>query len=228
MVTRFRLTFAWLSWAAVVACGGTAKVESGAAGSSGSLTAPSSSGSSGVGAYSDGGSVAVGGQIGISVGGEPGSGGGACAVDGTVYLVGQPFACGCNTCRCEADGSISSGANGCKICVYQGELHAPGEKFPDRDGCNECECSSAGEVSCTEKACECQPEKEWYRRYATRSANECSLIDFVCAANTTHFTNGCGCGCEELLDCPRWIDCEPGNPSCSTMMKRCPFSPGAF
>jgi len=184
-----------------------------------------------VGAPSVGGSAAVGGSVGIGVGGESGAGGEpgvACEVDLVVHPVGQPFVCACNTCWCEPDGTIASGDNGCKVCVYLGEIHAPSETFADRDGCNQCECSSTGKVNCTEKACECQPEKQWFRRYVSHSATGCELVDFECPTNTSYFNDGCGCGCEEALDCPQWIDCEPGNPACATMMKRCPYSPGAF
>lgn len=253
---RFRWACAWLGLAAVVACGGTAKVESGTAGSGsradggtgnvGSFTAGGGSGntgnlgstagnagssngiaggagSAGVGNPSVGGSVAVGGY---GAGGEPAA---ACEVDLVVHLVGEPFACDCNTCWCEADGTIESGDNGCKVCVYLGEIHAPGETFPDRDGCNECECSSTGKVTCTDNACECQPETEWfYRRYSSNSAKVCGFVTFDCPTNTTPFNDTCGCGCEEATDCPHWIDCEPGNLACATMMKRCPYSPGAF
>ena len=44
---------------------------------------------------------------------------------------------------------------GCPVnegCVYQGEMFADGESFPDADGCNTCTCN-AGKVLCTVMGC---------------------------------------------------------------------------
>jgi hypothetical protein len=37
--------------------------------------------------------------------------------------------------------------------------------------------------------------------YVGTSAEECSLIKFVCAVGTTYFSNACGCGCQDVAPC---------------------------
>jgi len=219
-----------------VACGGTVKVELGAAGAA--ARADGGTGNAGSVASGEGGGPSAHGSAGRASIGDAGDAGmfgaagepsvSACEVDGVVHPVGKPFACDCNTCWCEFDGTISSTLIDCPVCTYMGETHTSGEKFPSRDGCNTCECSPGGVLSCTEKACSCNPDKEWYRHYAATGANACQLIDYVCPVNTAAFNNGCGCGCEEAQDCPQWVDCEPGNTSCALMRMRCPYSEPAF
>ena len=52
------------------------------------------------------------------------------------------------------------------------------------------------------------------------------LIDFICDENTSYFGNECGCGCEQSLDCPKFIDCTPGpSGECTNeLIEACPYS----
>jgi len=50
---------------------------------------------------------------------------------------------------------------------------------------------------------------ETNRRYVGKSPEECAAIRFRCEANTTAFSNECGCGCEQDPSCPAWVDCMP-------------------
>jgi len=230
MLNRTRLASALLALSGVVACGGTAKVEPGAAGA-GSMAqggTPASAGAPPLTAGS-GNSNGVGGSSGASgsmaSAGASGDAGapGTCVVGGVVHAIGERFACDCNTCWCEPDGSISGTQIACNECQYAGQSYRVGEKFPDRDGCNQCECMSSG-ASCTEKYCGCHPDQEWYRHYTATSAASCALIDYVCAEHTVAFSNDCGCGCEQGLSCPEYIDCIPGSTTCASMKALCPFS----
>jgi hypothetical protein len=78
----------------------------------------------------------------------------------------------------------------------------------------------------------CNPSVEYWRKYVGTSPNSCAVIDFACAANTTGFSNACGCGCEQSTNCPEYIDCMPGptpNPQCSDAFKaQCPYSVIAY
>ena len=251
MLNRIRLAFALLGLSAVVACGGTVTVDPGGAAGAGAgsgaappggspgtggASAPASKGGSGntgnvgsvpgdaPGSSGSGGEAAQGGE-----GGEGGEGGasGSCVVNGVAHAIGEPFACDCNTCWCEADGSVSTTLIACNECNYAGKSYDFGEKFPSRDGCNQCECQF-GQISCTEIACACAPDKEWFRHYTTTSPETCALADFICPTNTRHFGNQCGCGCEQADTCPEWISCEPGNTSCESMRALCPYSQPAF
>jgi len=128
-----------------VACGGTVKVELGAGGATsraeggtgnaGAFAPAGGSGNtgnvaSGAGsaASGEGGKPSAFGSAGASIGdagmfgvaGEPGVS--ACEVDGVVHPVGKPFACDCNTCWCEFDGTISSTLRDCAVCTYMGEI----------------------------------------------------------------------------------------------------------
>ena len=237
MLNRIRLAFALLGLSAVVACGGTVTVDPGGAAGAGAgsgaappggspgtggASAPASKGGSGntgnVGSVPGDapGSSGSGGEA--AQGGEGGEGGasGSCVVNGVAHAIGEPFACDCNTCWCEADGSVSTTLIACNECNYAGKSYDFGEKFPSRDGCNQCECQF-GQISCTEIACACAPDKEWFRHYTTTSPETCALVDFICPTNTRHFGNQCGCGCEQADTCPEWISCEPGNTSCESM-----------
>ena len=57
----------------------------------------------------------------------------------------------------------------------------------------------------------CNPSAEYYRHYLGYSASQCAVIDYGCPINTTGFSNACGCGCEQRLGCPQWVDCMPSN-----------------
>ena len=221
-----------LALAMVVACGGNAKVEPGGAAlggapgrgsaSAGSPAASAGAGHSGVGGGSGGAPPVVGPP------GE-GEGGGAgaaetCWAEGSHHAIGERFACNCNTCWCNADGTVSSTLIECNDCSYGSETYGIGETFPAHDGCNQCACETSG-VSCTEKACACDPDQEWYRRYAARSPEACRSSDYACPANTTLFGNDCGCGCQQASNCPKVIDCEPGaNNGCESLKAECPYS----
>ena len=236
MLNRTRLASALLALSGVVACGGTVRVEPGGSAGAAPLAqggAPGSAGPPAMGAGSgnlgNSGSSAAGGGApnSITPSGEAGETG-TCLVDGVVHPVGVPFGCDCNTCWCDPGGQVSSTLIECNTtCAYAGERYSVGQAFPARDGCNKCECQSSGQVSCSEINCACQPDREWYRHYIGSSV-ACTLADFVCPAHTTAFGNECGCGCEEDVICPQWVDCEPGNPTCESMKLACPYSQIAF
>jgi hypothetical protein len=113
-----------------------------------------------------------------------------CGADGTTYG---------NACMAKCAGVPVRHLGECKptpgTCMYNGKLYKTGESFPDADGCNTCSCSADGLVACTLKACACDYSAPG-RRWVSRSAEECTLIDFVCQAGEKHFFNNCGCGCE--------------------------------
>jgi hypothetical protein len=117
-------------------------------------------------------------------------------------------------------------------CTYRGRVYPYGATFWQGDGCNTCGCApggDAGSVSCTKKACQCDPMAEIHKRvYIGKSPDQCAVIDFACPANTTMFSNACGCGCEEDPSCPDFFDCQPSPdvPPCNMaeLTKRCPYS----
>ena len=232
---RMACALAMLAVSGVVACGGSVKVDPGGGAGAGPAAAGASPGAAGgapgsagspspsAGSGNSGNASSSGASGGLGVGGEAGASG-TCVVDGVVHAIGEPFACECNTCWCDAYGGISGTLIACNDCVYAGRNHALGEVFPARDGCNQCSCQNFGDVSCTEKACGCQPDKEWYRKYESTNVKACGLLDFECPAGTTYFANDCGCGCEQASSCPEWIDCAPGNSGCESSKMLCPFS----
>jgi hypothetical protein len=81
-----------------------------------------------------------------------------------------------------------------RSCEYGGENHALGETFPADDGCNDCRCQQDGQVACTIKLCSCDDPR---RTYVSRDPEVCTRIDFMCAAGSSQFVDGCGCGCEQ-------------------------------
>jgi len=53
-----------------------------------------------------------------------------------------------------AGGSPAAGrAGGGEGCLYAGERHDVGDRFPSDDGCNTCSCTEGGQVACTLRAC---------------------------------------------------------------------------
>ncbi|MBK8258989.1 MAG: hypothetical protein IPK82_40810 [Polyangiaceae bacterium] len=131
---------------------------------------------------------------------------------------------GCESCDCLADGQVLCSDNGvCGSCYYAGVLYQNGQAFNALDGCNTCTCVD-GFPSCTEIACACDPEKEWYREYIA-GPEECQVIDFGCADPATAFENACGCGCEQPAWCPPFFDCMPPS-NCDTTQIQilCPYS----
>jgi hypothetical protein len=77
--------------------------------------------------------------------------------------------------------------------------------------------------------CSCDPAAEWYRKYESTDASQCALIDYSCPENTIHFSNDCGCGCEQDGSCPRWFDCMDGS-ACepAAIQQTCPYSGIAY
>jgi hypothetical protein len=108
-------------------------------------------------------------------------------------------------------------------CTYLGFGHGPDESFPSADGCNTCSCAGDG-VTCTELACSCDPPSEWWRSYVALSPDECAVIDYDCGAPLGSFQNECGCGCQQSLECPQVISCEPGDLACDQLIELCPLS----
>jgi hypothetical protein len=144
---------------------------------------------------------------------------------------------GCGlVCMLPPDATIACVEGACQItsiprdtCVYGGVEYQPGQEFPSRDGCNTCSCMDetgpTTSIVCTDAACACDPENEPYRHYVSDSPDTCALIDYACTDNTTHFTNECGCGCEQSTECPETIDCTPMSGSCNEpLAARCPYT----
>lgn len=69
----------------------------------------------------------------------------------------------------------------------------------------------------------CDPKTEWWRKYVATDAKQCQLIKFYCQPNTLHFSNACGCGCEQSKECKPYYDCEPPI-DCSSHQAKCPYS----
>ena len=157
-----------------------------------------------------------------------------CVVDGVVYEAGDtyPAGDGCNTCTCMDNGMSACTKKYCPApCEYGGKLYNVGESFPSTDGCNQCTCLAGG-VACTEKACMCNPNTEWYRDYIGESPEKCAVIKFACPDATNYFSNACGCGCEQDPSCPEWFNCMPGPgaPPCDpdAIKAKCPYSGIAY
>lgn len=148
-----------------------------------------------------------------------------CEQNGVFYQPGQTWSTGpCSSCTCLAGGQIACGGTLCPnpSCTYGGQDYPVGASFPDRDGCNTCQCTQSG-VTCTKVACQCAPDKEWWRNYVSKDPAMCATIRYDCPANTTPFQNACGCGCEEGTACPQTLDCMPPT-DCSSLRAECPFS----
>ncbi|MBK7580046.1 MAG: hypothetical protein IPI67_07540 [Myxococcales bacterium] len=153
-----------------------------------------------------------------------------CDYDGVHYNPGDSFPAndGCNKCTCEGGGAVSCTEIGCAApCVYGGKAYPVGDKFPALDGCNTCVCESPKVVSCTTKACQCDPAKEWWKKYVATDPKTCMVIDFACPPSTKGFENQCGCGCEQDPSCPQFIDCMPPS-DCTDLVKKCPYSGVAY
>lgn len=114
--------------------------------------------------------------------------------------------------QCSAEGKFCGGIAGIQCpegftCVLDGN-------YPDAGG------------KCTKITCD--PKKEWNRNYVTTDKNQCALIRYTCPTNTTHFSNDCGCGCEQAASCPEYFNCMPGPGAapCDTnaLLAKCPYS----
>ena len=156
-----------------------------------------------------------------------------CTYNGTTYLPGDSFPAtdSCGTCSCDDEGKVTCTTPPCPKdpgCVYAGKSYGEGAQYPAIDGCNTCQCENGASV-CTKVACQCNPDKEWWRKYVSTDPKQCEVIDYGCPMNTTGFQNDCGCGCEEDPSCPQYFDCEPPN-SCDmmTLEQQCPYSGFAF
>jgi len=209
----------------------------------------------GMGGFIPGGGGYLGGYPGagglVPPGGRAGTGGIDCSNVGCgiAPVCGQPCGAPCGCCGCP-DGqhqdiggvdhicnngcwspapSVDAGPSG---CTHNGQILRMGEAVRMGDGCNTCTCSSVGGTLCTGRICSCDPASETHQRgYIGSSPQECALIDFVCASNTTPFQNSCGCGCEQGLACPDWFSCMPGSGTGCDIDKiksECPYSGIAF
>jgi pacifastin inhibitor LCMII len=145
-----------------------------------------------------------------------------CVYDGMTYEIGDSFPAddGCNTCSCDADGSVACTEMACG-CDYAGTWYDQGESFWATDGCNQCTCMGEG-VACTKMWCACTGE-EWFRDYMATSPDMCAVIKFTCPASTAYFINECGCGCQQSPNCETVYDCEPPT-NCDDEMAACPYS----
>jgi hypothetical protein len=150
-----------------------------------------------------------------------------CTHDGETYPPGASFPAGdgCNTCTCDETGMVSCTEMACVRCEYGGQSYGVGEEFPAGDGCNDCTCGRDGSVTCTKMACICDPAVEWDREYVSLDPAECMVIDYACPANTTSFSNDCGCGCIQSDECPEFFDCMPPS-TCDVdqIEADCPYS----
>jgi len=130
---------------------------------------------------------------------------------------------------CVLDGSYPDAGGSCQpaACTYEGQDYLPGDSFPALDGCNTCSCTDSGMVACTKMACVCNPAAEWWRHYVATDVNTCAVMKYSCQPKTQHFSNECGCGCEQDAACPEWINCMPPT-DCSQLRSDCPYSPVAW
>ncbi len=151
-----------------------------------------------------------------------------CVYNGEYHQIGESWKLdACNSCFCGNDGQVAcTGAYCPPECVYAGTTYQIGESFPSLDGCNTCTCGDAG-IGCTKLACACDPKKEWWKEYVLTDPAACAVADFGCPANTTGFENQCGCGCEQDVSCPEFIDCMPPK-DCTDLVKKCPYSGIAY
>jgi hypothetical protein len=117
-----------------------------------------------------------------------------CKYDGKGYAVNERFPAtdGCNTCTCEATGSVSCTEIACSndagggtqadagsttgTCSYAGKVYQYGDTFKDSDGCNTCSCSQQG-VACTLLACVAtckQGDKTYFEGQSFPSSDGCN------------------------------------------------------
>ncbi|AKT37495.1 hypothetical protein [Chondromyces crocatus] len=131
-----------------------------------------------------------------------------------------------STCYCTQAGEMVCSAPNCApVCEYEGQAYPEGASFPAADGCNTCSCTADGSVACTEMACECNPETEWWRDYIGQSPAQCEVIDYACPENTEAFGNACGCGCEQSAECQETYNCmPPSDCNVEEIQAQCPYS----
>ena len=168
-----RHLFVMTLFVAATGCGGSAKIDGAEPGGAGQ-------GAGGAGSNGGaGGSLYPGGAAGSSFAGSSSGGAPGCIANDVPHAFGEMYACDCNTCLCNPDGSITSTALACDTCTYQGQGHFGGESFPDKDGCNTCTCEDDGSVACTEQACACNPDVEYWHNYVA-DLQTCGIIEYVC------------------------------------------------
>ncbi|HKU39712.1 MAG TPA: hypothetical protein VJR89_16240 [Polyangiales bacterium] len=136
--------------------------------------------------------------------------------------------CGCddqtygNACTAHAAGVSVASQGACpaaQSCQYGEQTYPAGSTFPAADGCNTCQCDDSGQVFCTEKACLCDPERE----YIVRDPEACKQVRFKCAEGSQAFFDDCGCGCERACrvgGCSGELCVAPGEPDISTCLWR--------
>lgn len=100
-----------------------------------------------------------------------------CTYNDKTYAVGDNFADldGCNSCECQADGTIGCTLLGCvTTCDYEGATYEAGETFDAGDGCNSCSCEIDGTVACTLALCvgTCEYEGETYETGTSFPSND--------------------------------------------------------
>ena len=125
-----------------------------------------------------------------------------CQVDGVYYEAGQSFPAPdkCNTCTCQADGTIACTKKAClPICVYGGKEYVPGDTFPAGDGCNTCTCTDSGVAACTKMACPvmCEYGGQMYRVGDTfPAADGCNACTCTATGQVACTEKACPVGCE--------------------------------
>jgi hypothetical protein len=137
--------------------------------------------------------------------------------------------------KCVLEGSYPDAGGSCQTiaCTFGGAEYVEGETFPAGDGCNTCTCAAGGQIACTKRFCpplpSCDPKKEWYRKYMTTDTQMCKTIKYTCPPNTGHFSNACGCGCEQDKTCPEWFNCmPPAGCDEKALKEKCPYSGIAY
>lgn len=166
---------------------------------------------------------------------DAGDTGGALAVGGHAGITGG--AQGVGGQKTSVGGASSAGAGGAVFCCNAMPVCGSGEvQVASQAACPaNSQCHSIS-ICCTTIWCAqvtaqdagtCNPSTEFNRHYAGTSPSQCQVIDYACPANTTMFSNTCGCGCQQDASCSQYVDCMPGpgtsNPLCSDS-SRCPYT----
>jgi len=161
---------------------------------------------------------------GASAGGEPGAGGassgGAVGAGGMACCLAYPI--------CDPGDRTVAGPDAC----------SPGAScYPRFMCCTTIWCEKSGAASdgggATDAGAACDTTLDPQRHYTSTDPKGCALLGAPCPAYTTPFSDACGCGCEQDLTCPAFIDCMPGpgvpDPRCSTTGPvPCPYSTRAY
>lgn len=213
-------TLAVLLTSSIAACGGTYVPGDGGSNSGGSPGDDGGTdGNDGVGGAATGGT----GTGGAGTGGtSPGDGGAGCCLavatcDGTDKQVDSEADCPddrscysrtvcCSTVWCVQEAPVCDGFPSCA----ESEIQVP--SCPAKGDCTE-RSLCGNTITCMVRGSACYPGYEPDRDYASESPDMCTVIDYVCPAGTTAFSNDCGCGCEQPEECPDYLNCTPsGDP----------------